>query len=199
MKSNLTKFLKVSLLATTILSVSVISACKKKNNEPPVTEPQNPLAGYLAATGFNQKKDNFINAPSSYEFGLSFKPLVNGKLTEIVVKIPDINPSLRVTIWDKATATILRTELIAVTSSDTEIIKLISPLDLVKDKDYFISFNSSDYYNRSKTDNSASTYPVTVGDIVITSYAFRTGTAQIMPTNVQTTYYAGDLSFKFQK
>lgn len=46
---------------------------KKKNNEPPVTEPQNPLAGYLAVTGFNQKKDNFINAPSSYEFGLSYK------------------------------------------------------------------------------------------------------------------------------
>gem|GEM_PF-5946888 len=30
MKSTLTKFLKVSLLATTILSVSVISACQKE-------------------------------------------------------------------------------------------------------------------------------------------------------------------------
>lgn len=192
---TLKKFLCIALLSGAIFSCS-----KDDDNSadtPAVTE-QNPLSGYLAATGFNQKTTNYVNS-GDYEFGITFVPLVNGKMTALMTKIPDVHTSMRITIWDKATATILRTELIDVTSSGVEITKAISPLDLVKDKEYVLTYNSNDWYDRRRTDGSVVTYPVTVGDIKITSYAYKTGAAQVMPDVVPGNYYAGDLTFKFVK
>ncbi len=187
---------KIIKLTVFILFLTITS-CKKDKDENPAPE-QNPLTGYLSATGFDQKVTNQINA-GDYEFGYSFIPLVNGKMTAIVAKIPDVRLGMRVTVWDKVAASIVRTELMDIASSGVEVTKPISPLDLVSGKEYFITFNSNDWYDRRKTDNSSVTYPFTVGDIQITSYSFRTGTAQSIPNAPQTTYYAGDCSFKFQK
>lgn len=189
-----------NLLGISILSVVFFSCSKDDDNStsaPAIVE-QNPLSGYLSTTGFNQKTTNYVNS-GDYEFGITFIPLVNGKITTLMTKIPDVHTSMRITIWDKATATILRTELIDVTSSGVEISKAISPLDLVKDKEYMITYNSNDWYDRRKTDGSNATYPVTVGDIKIMSYAYKSGTAQVLPDVVPGNYYAGDLTFKFVK
>lgn len=189
------KIIKLSVL---ILFVTIAS-CKKDKDPDPVPAPeQNPLAGYLAASGFDQKTTNQVNA-GDYEFGYSFIPLVNGKMTAIVAKIPDVRPGMRVTIWDKVAGTILRTEIMDITSSGVEVTKPIAALDLVSGKEYFITFNSNDWYDRRKTDNSNVTYPFTVGDIKITSYSYKGGTAQSIPNTPQLNYYAGDCSFKFQK
>ncbi len=194
-------FLVISMSALTF------TACKKKAKDTPVViEPpvatvypeQNPLEGYLSATGFNQKLTNRVNF-GDYEFGISFKPLVKGKITALIVKIPDIRTGIRVTIWDKSAASILKTESLDVTSAGVEVAKTISALDLVKDKEYFITFNSNDWYDRRKTDNAPVSYPITVGDIVITGYSYKSGTAQEIPDSQQLNYYAGDLSFKFQR
>lgn len=199
MKTSITNFSKLLLVAIILFTVTAITSCKKKNEESaiPLIETQNPLAGYLAATGFNQTVRPVNDA--DYEFGISFKPLVNGKMTALVVKIPTVNPSLRVTIWDKTTATALRTELVAVTSSGVEVTKEISPLELIKDKQYFISFRSNNYYRHEKTNKTNATYPVIVGDISINSYAYGEGAIQEMPNIIMNNYYAGDCSFKFQK
>ena len=82
-------------------------SCKKKET---ANSEVNFLSAYLAATGFDEDTTVIVNS-GFYEFGLSFKPLVNGKITAVVVKIPDVNTSLRVTIWDKATANVLKTEI----------------------------------------------------------------------------------------
>ncbi len=174
-----------------------ITACKKDKKVDQAPE-QNPLAGYLTATGFDQKTTNQVNA-GDYEFGYSFIPLVNGKITAIVAKIPDVRPGMRVTIWDKVAGTVLRTETIDITSSGVEVTKPIAALDLVSGKEYFITFNSNDWYDRRKTDGSNVTYPFTVGDIKITSYSFKSGTTQSIPNSPQLNYYAGDCTFKFQK
>jgi hypothetical protein len=187
---------KVIQLAIVIL-FTTLASCKKDKEE--VLAPlQNPMDGYLAASGFNQKVTNQVNL-GDYEFGYSFIPMVNGKITSIIAKLPDVRSGMRVTIWDKATATVLRTELIDVASSGVEVTKAITALDLVQNKEYFITMNSNDWYDRRKTDSSPATYPITVGDIKITSYSFISGAAQAMPNSPQTTYYAGDVSFTFQK
>ena len=192
------KTIQKTILALTLISLSFIS-CNKDEDETPVVFPeQNPLAGYLSATGFDQVKTNRING-GDYEFGFSFIPLVNGKMTALIVKIPDVQAGLRITIWDKATAAILRTESIDVTTADVEVTKAITALELVKDKEYFFTFNSNDWYNYKRTDNAAITYPFTVGDLKITSYSYSSGATQAIPTAPQFTYYAGDCSFKFQR
>ena len=186
----------IAILAIAILAIS----CSKDDEPTPVVviPEQNPLAGYLTASGFDQKLTNRVDS-GDYEFGYSFTPLVNGTITAIVAKIPDTHIGMRVTIWDKVAGTVLRTETIDVATAGVEVTKAITALSLIKDKEYFITFNSNDWYDHRKTDGTAVTYPFTVGDIKVTGYSFALGTAQAIPNSPQTTYYAGDVSFKFQK
>lgn len=190
--------MKKVIQASVIILVTIFASCKKNSDAPVLPALQNPLEGYLAASGFNQRITTFKN-DNDYEFGYCFIPTVNGKITSIVAKIPDIHTGMRVTIWDKATAAAIRTELIDVTIAGEVITKAITPLDLTKDKEYVISMNSNDYYIREKTDQKEITYPVTSGDIKITGYRFTTGVAQTFPSTARLDYYAGDLSFTFQK
>jgi hypothetical protein len=180
--------------------IAVLGSCSKDDKTPEVALApiQDPLQGYLQASGFNQKTTEFKNG-NRVETGFSFMPLVKGKITAIVVKIPDVQSGIRVTIWDKATTAIIRTESIDITSSGIEVIKPISAIDLVQDKEYFITMNSDDVYSRKKTDGSAVTYPFVIGDIKITSYGFVLGATQKMPDNPFFLEYSGDISFKFQK
>jgi hypothetical protein len=90
---------------------------------------------------------------------LLFSPDVKGKITAITIKLPDTNPNLRVTIWDYTTKTVLRTETLNVTATNTLITKEISELALEKDKKYLITMNSNDWYKRAKADNSNTAYP----------------------------------------
>ena len=196
----------ISTVAITILlSLGlVVTSCSKIDDPvvaplPVVVAPlQDPLAGYLAASGFNQVTTSIINDSFS-EIGYGFTPSVNGKITAIVVKIPDANAALRVTIWDKATGGILRTETLNVTAANNEITKTINSLDLIQNKEYVISMNSDDYYIHSKTDGSNAAYPFIVGDLKITSYLIRDGNQQLIPNSSRVSGYIGDCSFKFQK
>lgn len=195
---------KLAILAITLLTIATNISCSK--NDDPVVTPlpvvvaplQDPLQGYLAASGFNQVTASIINSGNA-EFGYSFVPLVNGKITAIVVKIPDTRTALKVTIWDKTTATVIRSETMDITTSGVETIKIITPLDLIKDKEYVITMNSNDFYDHRKTDNSNAVYPFVVGDLKITSYGYAVGAQQVMPNSIFLPGYAGDCSFKFQK
>ena len=202
MKTNFLKtgksLLKFALLIS--LSLSVTNCSKDDDPVPEVLAPlQDPLAGYLATSAFDQKTTNFVNDPTNYEFGYSFIPLVNGKMTAIVVKIPDARLGMRVTVWDKAAGTVIRTETIDIAMAGVEVTKQISALDLMKDKEYILTMNSNDWYKHSRTNDAAVTYPFTVGDIKITSYSYKSGTAQAIPDTPLFSNYAGDCSFKFQK
>ena len=193
---NVKKYYKIFLFLFLALAVS---NCRKDDDEPtPIIYPEeNPLAAYIANTGFSVK-DDFINA-GDYEFGLVFSPNVNGKIKAITTKLPEANANLRVTIWDFDTKSVLITEIINVTAANTAISKSIAELPLVKDKKYLISMNSNDWYNREKPGGTAATYPVTAGNIKFTEYLWKSGATQTFPTNPDDTYYAGDLSFVFQQ
>ena len=200
------KFMNAQLLKSAAMALVVcagVVACKDKDKAPApatatVSAPlQDPLAGYLAASGYDQEVMSVIDG-DYYEFGYSFIPLVNGKITAIVVKIPDVHMELKVTVWDKAAGKVLRTESVDVANANVEVIKQIAALDLVKDKEYIISMNGNDWYSHYKTSRASADYPFTVGDIKITSYGSSFGTEQTMPQPYSLAY-SGDCSFKFQK
>lgn len=204
MNTNFFKTRKLFLKLALLLSLSLSLTNCSKDDDPLPTPPvvlaplQDPLAGYLSATGFDQKTTNNVNS-GDWEFGYSFIPLVNGKMTAIVVKIPDARLGMRVTVWDKVAGTFIRTESIDIVTAGVEVTKQITALDLIKDKEYILTMNSSDWYFRSRTNDAAVTYPFTVGDIKITSYLIRLGTAQVIPNTPVSIYYSGNCSFKFQK
>ena len=109
------------------------------------------------------------------------------------------NTGMRVTIWDKIVNAVLRTETINITTANTVTTKTITALDLLKNKEYFITFNSNDRYKREKTNGSNATYPIAVGDILITGFSYQNGLSQSMPIYSVSNYMSGDCSFKFQK
>jgi hypothetical protein len=195
------KMKKLFLLA--VLFTAIFTSCKKDSTPDPVPAPivypeENFMDGYLSATGFSEKTTSQVNL-SDYEFGNEFIPTVKGKITSLKIKLPDVNSSVRVTLWDKATTTIIKTEIINVAAANILYTVDIVDINLVKDKEYAISMNSNDWYDRRKTSSANATYPVTVGNIKITSYTFRSGTAQSYPNSPQLSYYAGDVSFNFQR
>ena len=187
----------LSLLAIAIFTIS----CSSDDDKPGVTfTEENPLDLYLAGTGFNQKAVEVKNS-GIYEYGFSFKPTVTGKINALIVKLPDVNPSVRITIWDATTKTVIKSETLNVTTANVTVEKAITPIALQKDKEYFFTINSDDWINRTKTDGSAATYPIVAGNITITGYAYIASTAEetVFPTNARNTYYAGDMTFKFQQ
>lgn len=185
-----------SLLTIAIFSIS----CSSDDDKGVSYSEENPLDLYLSATGFSQKAVEVKNS-GTYEYGFSFKPTVTGKINALIVKLPDVNPSVRITIWDAAAKTVIKSEVLNVTTANVTIEKAISPIALQKNKEYFFTINSDDWINRTKTDGSAATYPIVAGNITITGYAYITSTAAetLFPTNARNTYYAGDMTFKFQQ
>ncbi len=73
----------------------------------------------------------------------------------------------------------------------------ILDIPLTKDKVYTLSYNSREWYYRTKTDNSVATFPITVGNIKILGSRYNFGAAQVCPSQIATNYIAGDLSFNF--
>lgn len=192
MKNLIIKGTLVALFFTGLISCS----SDDSDSGPVVAPEENPLEKYISETGFTTIT-NFVNS-GDYEFGMRFKPAVDGTINKIFIKIPDARTNLRVTIWDVADGIIYRTEIIPSVTTNVEASKTIAPLALIKDKEYMITYNSNDWYKRHKADNSSITYPITAGNIVFTGYGWISGTAQNYPTNFETDYYAGDLSFAFQ-
>lgn len=186
----------LAILVPTFLFIS----CNNDDATPltpvaPAPVAQNPFPGYLAATGFNQNQNVVSNAATYYEYGFSFKPKVTGKITAIVAKLPD-DVNVRVTIWDKQAGIPYKTGILNVTQTAIEFTQVVD-IDLVKGKEYMITVNSNDWYTHAKSDASETTYPLTVGNIEVTGYGYKEGSAQEMPNTFVTNYCLGDLSFKF--
>jgi hypothetical protein len=189
-----------TILTLLLITVSTVSCSSDDDKDAVKYNEENPLDAYMAGSGFSQKAVDVKNS-GIYEYGFSFKPTVTGKINSLIVKIPDVNPTLRVTLWDAATKTVIKSETINVATANVTVEKAISPIALTKDKEYFFTVNSDDWINRTKTDGSAATYPIVAGNITITGYANISSTAAetIFPTNARNTYYAGDVTFKFQQ
>lgn len=185
--------LLIAFLATAACTI----ACSKDNETNTVYPEENPFQLFLTGSGINST-NNQLNAGQYYEAGLRFKPTVHGTMNKIFVKLPDAQTNLRITIWDAATETILRTETIETVTADIEASKTITPLALVKNKEYTISFNANDWYQRNNTDATIP-YPVTAGNIMITGFLSGMGTSQTYPADSHTAAIAGDLSFAFQR
>lgn len=138
----------VLMILTLMIVFFSLSCSKDEDDNPPqaaiVYNEENPLDKYHNLAGFTTTS-NFVNS-GNYEFGLTFSPNVKGKINALVVKLPDLNPNLKITIWDFDTKTVLRTEMVNVATVNTVVVKSIPEMMLEKDKKYVITMNSNDWY-----------------------------------------------------
>jgi hypothetical protein len=203
LKLNTMKTLKtkISILTITLFASSILFiSCSKKDEPVPVAkvyQEENFLDTYLALTQFNQNTSN-VNT-GSVEIGPEFTPLVTGKITSLKVKLPTVNTTLRITLWDKSAGTILKTETVNIATANTLLTFDISDIGLIKNKSYILSVNSTNFYQRTKTNNSDAIYPVIAGNIRIDGIKGLAGTNQIIPSISFLNLYLGDFSFNFQQ
>ena len=203
--NNLMKIKNVLVVLFTIIFISVAS-CSKSDEPAPVKpvvvyQEENFLDGYLASSGFNQTYTNTIDGAQN-EIGTEFTPIVNGKITSITIRIPAPTNNFNITVWDKATKSVLKTISSGFSPPFPANTILTIPipdlnLNLIKNKEYAITMNTNDWYNHKRTDGTAVTYPITVGNIKILSYKYIAGTTGAYPTTENNTVYSGDLSFNF--
>lgn len=184
---NKRSFLLIALLITITLSC--------KDDDDPTIVSENPLNSYLLVAGFSEV-ENFID-DGFFEFGIKFTPKVNGQINSIVVKLPDDQTDLRITIWDGVSKTVLQTITIPMVKANTELTHAITPFNVTKNDAYMITLNSDDYYYRARPDESDVSYPITIGNLEINGYGYSEGSAQTYPYSFHSYYYAGDLSFVF--
>lgn len=191
--------MKILKTIIALFAIALAISCSKDDDREtaPEFKTENPLESYHAAAGFT-KVANFINS-GDYEFGLAFSPAVKGNMKAITLKLPAVNSSVRVTIWDYDSRTVLRSETLNVASADLLVKKEITILPLEKDKKYVITMNSKDWYKKSKPNDEAASYPIVAGNITFHQYLWLSGTAQAFPTNISQNYNGGDLSFDFQQ
>ncbi len=191
-------------IAILVLSIFAISCSKDADSQSDkVFDTQNPLAGYLETSGFTVLHAISIDAPNSLgtEFGLTFMPLRSGVINSFVVKTPGVNLDMRITIWDKAAATIVRTELINVPEKNSEVVVNIPPIALVKNKEYVFSWKTTSCFILRKPNNQDANYPVTIQDIKIISFKktnIGANTPYTMPSTPVLQFYNGYSSFNFQ-
>jgi hypothetical protein len=189
------KNLKLFLLPALFVAATFIYSCNSDDDNDSTT---NFLSSYLSQSGFNQTTDEVVNS-DSYEFGSAFHVTADGKMTKITVKIPDTNPDVRVTVWNVVGGTVLRTEHVNVTTAGEAETVDITDLQLEANTLYAITMNSDSWYDREREDGDDVTYPFLVGNVSIDSYLFGSGTDQTFPSGIANGYYAGDLSFTFDK
>ncbi len=183
-----------------ILALSIFTfSCSKDNEDSKQKFPtEDFLEGYLAKSGFFQTSTGTIN-DQGLELGLEFTPLVNGKITALKIKLPDTNAALSITIWDQETKTPIITETVNYTAINVIKAFDIIDLNLGKNKKYMISIRSADYFYRRKDPQSATTYPITSGNIRIDRFAFGiSGGGQTYPLINRDNIYIGDFSFDFE-
>jgi hypothetical protein len=183
-----------------LFTIVIISCSKEENKTPIIYGEENPLNGFLSQLFYYEETYTYINELGGIaQVGMSFTPLVKGKINAIVVKIPTINNNLKVAIWDKQTRAKLRVEYLNVTSANSFITKEITPLELSKDKEYVITMFSDDYYARNRTDNAVGEFPVISGNIKMTKSVTGEGETELYPLSGSGNQYFGDCSFNFQQ
>ncbi len=194
-----------------VLIIGIVVSCGRKNIAPQSSRVENikikditsaypienPLAGYLKGAGYKMNgKSSEIAVPSD-EVGFSFKPLCNGIITAITVKIPAVRQNLPVTIWDKERVNKLVNEEVNVSVADKQFTFPIKQLKVYKDIEYIISMNTNSYYGEYK--QSGASYPIKVGNILVTNFCYNDGVQKKMPIRNDVTHYKGNISFDFQK
>lgn len=183
----------------------LLASCASDNDDavqdaPMVAVTENPLPGFLSQHHFDDNTITYIDDNNNYEMGFAFRPLVAGQINAVVLKVPQANSGIRVTIWDTETESALRTIYVPAPAAAFTT-QTIDPLALEQGKEYMITMNANDYYfGILNFLPEPLEYPYVYGHISITGSAIdMSNSGQQMPAADMINATAGWCSFEFQQ
>lgn len=150
MKTLKTTFL---LLAIAIFASSnIFISCSKKDEDLPIITAkvfpeENFWQGFINNAGFVNQTSNTGNM----SYGFQFKPKVKGKINSFIIKIPQTENNIVVTIRKRGTLESVGKEIFNVTASNSDFVKVITPIQLDKDVSYLIIVSTNSYFNYIRT------------------------------------------------
>jgi hypothetical protein len=184
------KNLSIFFLALLLL----VSACKK---DEATTPSETPLASFFADSTVKTGA-KFTNS-TFYEFGQRFQVSKAGKITKLGIRTPTPG-TYRVVIWDVDTKTVIGQKTVEQTTSNVQVWGDITPLALVANKQYFISYLSNNWNTFNPKTGATFSYPIVKGNVVLLAYAYASSTSGALPkypTTEDKTYIAGFVDFTF--
>jgi hypothetical protein len=194
--------MKKTLITLSLLGICLTNCTKTTTPVAKVYSEENPLAGFLQKSGADQKVSTFVYTGGLYyENGFSFKTLQKGILKSFVVKLPDADANLEVTLWDLATGNAIKSEVMYISTANTEFTKAITPVNLVSGKEYMVTMQASSEFAHYKNDVSDIVYPQTIGNIAV-MHNYTAANITTMPdtiNNISSKKCYGDISFVFQQ
>jgi hypothetical protein len=180
-------------------------SCSKKDEPATIIYPEeNPLQGFLNATGYNEKIYNPGAPYSNFSVcGFSFKPVVNGKINSVYLRIYQTGINTKVKIWDVALKTPIwfKDDFYSFDNGNKgSTMNIDLPLNLIKEKEYMITMITKSHYTRLRNDDLPATYPVKSGNLLITGAYFESYVSDLLLPKIKNPNgYFGDVSFNFQR
>ncbi len=196
----------ISVLTFSVLFVSIYSCSKDDIDtiEEEVIINTNPIENFFEAlliTGELNIGEIPISNQGMFEIGLNFSPVVDGVIKNISVRIPDVNETLRVTVWKQSDGSIIRTEFVNINKANETLTFEIDAIPLLANEKYAITMTSDDFYRRISLQPFADLFPVRVNNIkILSSISSPSNEDDVFPTGRDIRgSIRGDLSFGFQK
>lgn len=106
-----------------------------------------------------------------YEYGLRFTVAQSGKIVKVGSRLPKAG-AYRISIWDASTKTVIAQQYVAQTDANIQSWADIPALNLVADKQYFISVISDNWNDAYPKSGPPITYPIIKGDLKILAFAY---------------------------
>ncbi len=198
-----THFLKTALILATTFFIS----CSKDDapEAPPIATiyPQeNFWDGFISNGGYS----NQMIQSTRMGHLIKFRPKVKGKINSFVIKQPQVG---NIAIWLKKESSnnsnnIYDSDILAISTSNTNYVKTITPIELEKDSFYYLIFTSTSSFKYNKTINIS---PIISGNIEIIGNDFGSNADggsgfsyfnNLYQPNLNNEMY-GNVSFNFQR
>ncbi|MBX2940087.1 MAG: DUF4082 domain-containing protein [Ferruginibacter sp.] len=193
-----------------VISIAIIltgSACKKDDEKVRETVTETPLKTSIESKGIVDV--TVINGIGPYIFGNKFYTSVDGKITKLGCRMPEMSDYI-VTLWDFATKTSLAQATVTTTNADSFSYASISPVTIAASTRHVVpifTINAAGvpkmYYHFYKGPTAInSIYPYTYGKVTIEAgLAITSGSAIIMPeyyAPLDLPYIRGVADFQFE-
>lgn len=201
MKINFILSATMKLLSILLTTTFLIIGCKKEEEPKPQFPEESFFQEFITQSGFDKIKVPVVNWETSYELGINFSPLVSGKINAIKIALPHTSPTLKVTLWEVSTRTIINQLTVKIDQAETYSTLEIQPIPLEKSKKYILSMQTNSFFTYYRTNHIRAEYPYTVGNIVINNshYEISPDGNPIYPAQTIDTQFYGNIDFVFQQ